>query len=107
MPSVTLTPTGNTGTKKRMNIKNTPLRPIEAQSVVNIAGMKYLVVPHPDPNSLKKKKDAKDGSKLPIILKTNNDDMPSFEVEENSDGKLIIVPLGPKADNARKLLRKS
>ena len=27
----------------------TPLRPIEAQSVVNIAGMKYLVVPHPDP----------------------------------------------------------
>ena len=38
MPSVTLTPTGNMGTKKRMNIKNTPLRPIEAQSVVNIAG---------------------------------------------------------------------
>ena len=38
MPSVTLTPTGNVGTKKRMNIKNTPLRPIEAQSVVNIAG---------------------------------------------------------------------
>ena len=42
MPSVTLTPTGNMGTKKRMNIKNTPLRPIEAQSVVNIAGKKYI-----------------------------------------------------------------
>lgn len=107
MPSVTLTPTGNTGTKKRMNIKNTPLRPIEAQSVVNIAGMKYLVVPHPDPAALKKKKEgSKDDGKLPIILKTNNEDMPSFEVEENSEGKLIIVPLGPKAENARKLLRK-
>ena len=42
MPSVTLTPTGNMGTKKRMNIKNTPLRPIEAQSVVNIAGKIFL-----------------------------------------------------------------
>ena len=74
----------------------------------NIAGMKYLVVPHPDPNSLKKKKDAKDNdNKLPIILKTNNDDMPSFEVEENAEGKLIIVPLGPNAGNARKLLRKA
>ena len=51
-PSVTLTPTGNTGpvTKKRSTGSKgaMPLRPIEAQSVVNIAGMKYLVVPHPD-----------------------------------------------------------
>ena len=54
MPSVTLTPTGGSGNrnvKKRPAIGKgaTPLRPIEAQSVVNIAGMKYLVVPHPDP----------------------------------------------------------
>ena len=54
MPSVTLTPTGGSGNrsvKKRPAVGKgaTPLRPIEAQSVVNIAGMKYLVVPHPDP----------------------------------------------------------
>ena len=39
-PSVTLTPTGNTG--KRLNIKSAPLRPIESQSVVNIAGKKIF-----------------------------------------------------------------
>ena len=59
VPSVTLTPTGNTAGsgKKRQKLATSgthgksamPLRPIEAQSVVNIAGMKYLVVPHPDP----------------------------------------------------------
>ena len=53
LPSVTLTPTGNArgSAKKRSSFGKgaTPLRPIEAQSVVNIAGMKYLVVPHPDP----------------------------------------------------------
>lgn len=69
LPSVTLTPTGTTAgaTKKRppgrlFGAKGaTPLRPIEAQSVVNIAGMKYLVVPHPDPGSVTKsnKKDGK------------------------------------------------
>ena len=47
------------------------------------SGMKYLVVPHPDPDALKRKKESKDDHKLPIILKTNNEDMPSFEVEEN------------------------
>ena len=56
---MTLTPTGNTAGsgKKRQKLATSgthgksamPLRPIEAQSVVNIAGMKYLVVPHPDP----------------------------------------------------------
>ena len=68
VPSVTLTPTGNTagGGKKRQSLATggaaagpahghksaMPLRPIEAQSVVNIAGMKYLVVPHPDPGAI-------------------------------------------------------
>ena len=54
LPSVTLTPTGSArGVKKRSSFGKgaTPLRPIEAQSVVNIAGMKYLVVPHPDPGN--------------------------------------------------------
>ena len=60
LPSVTLTPTGNqgAGAKKRASFGGkgaTPLRPIEAQSVVNIAGMKYLVVPHPDPGKSCKK----------------------------------------------------
>ena len=58
LPSVTLTPTGNQGAaKKRASFGGkgaTPLRPIEAQSVVNIAGMKYLVVPHPDPGKSSK-----------------------------------------------------
>ncbi len=62
LPSVTLTPTGSSakgGSSKKRPAphggKNavTPLRPIEAQSVVNIAGMKYLVVPHPEPGNFK------------------------------------------------------
>ncbi len=74
MPSVTLTPTGSAGgtaaaAKKRSSLGKTlaPLRPIESQSVVNIAGMKYLVVPHPDPAVLKAKKKATAGSNRLVI----------------------------------------
>ena len=78
----------------------TPLRPIEAQSVVNIAGMKYLVVPHPDPDVIKsKKKNNGVPGKLPIVLKPQGsitDDCPSFEVEETSEGKLTLLPIGKK-----------
>jgi len=115
VPSVTLTPTGNTGGKKRQSLAEgpgksaMPLRPIESQSVVNIAGMKYLVVPHPDPGAIKsKKKDSNSASKLPILLKptVTGEDLPSFEVEESSDGKLMLLPIGPKASNAKSILTK-
>ena len=102
MPSVTLTPTGNKSGKKRNNLGKpvAPLRPIEAQSVVNINGMKYLVVPHPDP-SVKSGSKKKEG-KLPIVLKpATQSEYPSFEVEEDSNGKLTLLPLG---GNNRKIL---
>ena len=37
-------------------------------------------------------------SKLPIVLKPamGGDDCPSFEVEESSDGRLTLLPVGPK-----------
>ena len=85
---------------------STPLRPIEAQSVVNIAGMKYLVVPHPDPDAVKssRKKAASSASAsnlLPVILKSsaanNEEQTPSFEVEETVDGKLILLPMNATA----------
>ena len=77
--------------------------------MVNIAGMKYLVVPHPDPGAIKsKKKDSNSASKLPILLKptVTGEDLPSFEVEESSDGKLMLLPIGPKASNAKSILTK-
>ena len=37
-------------------------------------------------------------SKLPIVLKPaiGGDDCPSFEVEESLDGRLTLLPVGPK-----------
>ena len=47
---------------------------------------------------VKKKKDGNGASKLPILLKptTHGDDCPNFEVEEASDGRLTLLPIGPK-----------
>ena len=47
-------------------------------------------------------------SKLPIVLKPamGGDDCPSFEVEEASDGRLTLLPVGPKAANAKSLVAK-
>ena len=55
-----------------------------------------------------KKKDANSSSKLPILLKPTvvGDDLPSFEVEESSDGRLTLLPIGPKASNAKGLFTK-
>ena len=133
LPSVTLTPTGNqgAGAKKRASFGGkvaTPLRPIEAQSVVNIAGMKYLVVPHPDPGKccrkshffrkltintffadiLKSKRKEAPG-KLPIVLKPQQpgvEDCPSFEVEETTDGKLTLLPFGNNTSGIKQMLKK-
>ena len=55
-----------------------------------------------------KKKDPNSSSKLPILLKPTvaGDDLPSFEVEESPDGKLMLLPIGPKASNAKGLFTK-
>ena len=53
-----------------------------------------------------KKRDANGAAKLPLLLKPTSEDCPTFEVEEQSDGKLTILPIGPKAANAKKLLSK-
>ena len=46
-------------------------------------------------------------SKLPIVLKpAMGDDCPSFEVKESSDGRLTLLPVGPKAANAKSLVAK-
>ncbi len=78
--------------------------PVEAQSVINIAGNKYLVVPHPANKTI-----SADGGKkttadcTPTLANTRagklllrpfdkDSNMPSFEVEESPDGKLVLVP---------------
>jgi hypothetical protein len=77
-------------------LKTTP-RLISAQSVVNIAGYKYLVVPHPDAAAEKHKKNQPkttlaNSPRLPLLLTpAEPGSMPSFEVEE-VEGKLILVP---------------
>jgi len=44
----------------------------------------------------------------PLYLKPamGGDDCPSFEVEEASDGRLTLLPVGPKAANAKSLVAK-
>ena len=111
------------------NKKVTPLRPVEAQTVINIGGIKYLVVPHPpspdsktDSSSAKKKvkstspdvtdqekRKSNNVSKLPFLLRPaagnnslENGDLnspPTFEIEETKDGKLILLPISAKGRN--------
>ncbi|TRY71707.1 hypothetical protein TCAL_04757 [Tigriopus californicus] len=91
-----------------------PLRPLEAQSIINIAGIKYLAVPHPNKTRVAAAKQkravlvqnqmSKLGSGdrsclpnelLPILLKPTKDApkaMPIFEVEETLEGKLLLLP---------------
>ena len=45
-------------------------------------------------------------SKLPFILKPTSEECPTFEVEELPDGKLTIIPIGPKAAKAKNLIAK-
>lgn len=81
-----------------------PLKPIEVQAFINVAGKKYLVVPmdaraedrhqfrikggeqQPGPPPLKR---------LPLMLRPSGEEgssLPSFEVEETADGKLLLIP---------------
>eukprot|EP00095_Tigriopus_kingsejongensis_P000598 maker-scaffold95_size379157-snap-gene-2.34 protein:Tk00598 transcript:maker-scaffold95_size379157-snap-gene-2.34-mRNA-1 annotation:"f-box lrr-repeat protein 7" len=85
-----------------------PLRQLEAQSIINIAGVKYLAVPHPNKTRVaaarqKRASMIKSGlpdkslpnELLPLLLKPAKDSpssMPLFEVEESSDGKLLLLP---------------
>ena len=87
-------------------------RLIHSQSVVNIAGHKYLVVPHPEPplngksdedgrtgTGMTRRPAATSKALLPILLKPSVEgSMPTFEVEEAPDGKLLLVPSSGKAD---------
>ncbi|QQP35253.1 Uncharacterized protein FKW44_023421 [Caligus rogercresseyi] len=87
---------------------NLPLRPIETQSVVNIAGNKYLVVPQggkaPERPTKRKSHQGNSSSSggshanshnIPVLLKpySGSDQLPSFEVEETSDGRLQLLPI--------------
>ena len=88
---------------KKMQSKKSPLRPIESQAVINVAGTKYLVVPHPtvsnEPKKVKKTPDL-----LPLLLKPANpitksgDRLPSFEIEQSADGKMILIPFDDKSN---------
>lgn len=104
--------TGKKGSLATVAPNSSAPAPIEAQSVVNIAGVKYLVVPHPPSkgssvSAFEKKKPVpfvKDGglaalagtkaAKLLLKPMEGGAEMPSFEVEESPDGKLVLVPLG-------------
>lgn len=83
---------------------------IESQTVVNIGGIKYLIVPHPveRPKSSTKASSTVP-TKLPILLQPSKDSpngMPTFEVEETADGKLLLVPAnGADSDNPFKKQR--
>ena len=88
------------GLPKSMTNKRPP-KSIENQSMVNIAGIKYLIVPHPPERakstskSHMKESDKSNSQKLPFLLKPSNDapqEMPIFEVEETPEGKLLLVP---------------
>ncbi len=84
--------------------------PVEAQSVVNISGIKYLAVPHPAQSQQQRKGGAQLQRRPPlgggappledtkagkVLLRPAEEGsaMPSFEVEESADGKLVLVPL--------------
>ena len=120
------------------NKKVGPLRPVEAQTVVNIGGIKYLVVPHPtapeakndtkqneasakkkSKSSIPRMNDHQEGlgssndiTRLPFLLRPavenveNGDSktsvaVPSFEIEETKDGKLILIPM--KSDGGKNI----
>ena len=97
-----------------------PLRPIEAQTIVSIGGFKYLVVPQPQNRkpivppggaTAAQNQKSKGNEKLPFLLRPQGDSnaggeeeaaMPTFEIEETPEGKLLLVPTtGPlkKGDN--------
>jgi len=81
--------------------------PIDSQGVVNIAGVKYLVVPN---TAVTKAVEEGDGGKLSLLLQPSSGDstLPAFEVEQGPDGSLLLVPLGdaPLTDETKARLLK-
>jgi len=81
-----------------------PLRPIENQTMVNIGGKKFLVIPRdditlesPPPSPPLHDDTSSSGSrKLPVLLQSTDQtrSMPDFEVEQMNDGRLVIKPIG-------------
>ncbi len=77
-----------------------PPAPVETQAMVNIGGVKYLVVPLPDKKTAggtsakASKQQVESDSRLRVLLRpaASGDTMPSFEVEETTNGKLLLVP---------------
>lgn len=66
---------------------------IDSQTVVNIAGVKYLVVPTPESQRINKSVRHANNTHIPVLLKpAESGAMPSFEVEQMTDGTLILVP---------------
>jgi hypothetical protein len=75
---------------------------LETQAVISIAGIDYVVWPHDDATSPKKARtdDDWDETRLPLLLRPAAGDqtgLPSFEVEETHDGKLLLLPVGGQA----------
>lgn len=78
-----------------------PPRPIENQTVVNIGGKKFLVVPRDDitldsPPPSPPHDDTSGSRKLPVLLQSTDQTrmMPDFEVEQMNDGRIVIKPIG-------------
>merc|ERR1712012_489264 len=89
-----------------------PPRPFEGQSMINVAGRKFLVIPHPviespppsppltnqnqpqSSSSSASTNQKQKNEKLNVILKPADIDskMPCFDVEMTQDGKYLLVP---------------
>ena len=84
------------------NKKVTPLRPIEAQAVINIGGIKYLVVPHPTAPSAEMKSSSQQQTPSankkarPSVSRTNSCDSP---VGPATDVNKLPFLLRPAAEN--------
>ena len=101
-----------------------PARPFQGQTMINVAGRKFLVIPHPviespppsPPQTNQKSPGGGGGAqnnsntlskaeKLGLLLKPANGDssMPCFEVELTPDGKYLLQPKDSTGATARNL----
>ena len=98
--------------KKKVKAGPPPLRPIEGQTMVNIGGKKFLVIPRmdleldsPPPSPPSGDMQPRRNEKLPVTLEPVDRDgkggrIPYFTVEQTPDGHLIIKPAA-EADPAK------
>ena len=102
--------------------EESPARPFQGQTMINVAGRKFLVIPHPviespppsPPLSSQKSAAGAGGAqtsqsatnsvskneKLAVLLKpaSGNSNMPCFEVEMTAEGKYLLQPKDSSAD---------